>query len=84
MQISNVKYKNIRGNSNTDIAVSFKCSKDKPCQNITVEDINLWPYAREGRKLRNFCFEVNGSSHGKQIPPSCIPPRAFSATPLLP
>ncbi|TKY49521.1 Exopolygalacturonase protein [Spatholobus suberectus] len=72
VQISNVSYKNIRGSSHTDIAVGFNCSKYRPCQNITVEDIRLWRYGGKGRKISNFCSKVNGASHGKQIPPSCI------------
>ncbi|KAL5160027.1 Exopolygalacturonase [Glycine soja] len=54
----------------------------KPCQNITMDNINLWGYSDNGKGrllLRNYCFEVNGASYGKQSPPSCTPHRA---TPL--
>ncbi|XP_003532865.3 exopolygalacturonase isoform X1 [Glycine max] len=82
VQISNVTYRNIRGSSETDIAVNFNCSKDKPCQKITLDNINLWRYGVRGKGrplLRNNCFKVEGASYGKQTPPSCI---AHRATPL--
>ncbi|KAK7292667.1 hypothetical protein RJT34_15518 [Clitoria ternatea] len=72
VQISNVTYRNVRGSGSGDIAVNINCSKDWPCQKITLEDINLQPYGGKG-KLTNFCSHVNGASHGKQIPPSCVP-----------
>lgn len=71
VQISNVTYNNVRGSGNSDVGVSFNCSEGKPCQNITLVDINLWPYGGKG-ELRNLCCHVNGASYGKQNPPSCI------------
>ncbi|RDX98337.1 Exopolygalacturonase, partial [Mucuna pruriens] len=71
VQISNMTYKNIRGSSATDFAVSFNCSQLMPCQNITLENINLSRYG--GGNLSDFCSHVNGASYGQQIPPSCIP-----------
>ncbi|XP_061373564.1 exopolygalacturonase-like [Gastrolobium bilobum] len=71
VQISNVRYKNIQGSGNTEIAVSFKCSELMPCQNITVENIDLRSYGGKGN-LINMCSHAHGTSYGKQIPPSCI------------
>lgn len=82
MQISNVTYRNIQGSGNTKMAISLKCSKDKPCQNITVDNINLWPYGGKG-KLTNFCSYISGASYGKQIPLSCINPIHLNVRKLL-
>ncbi|KAL9321899.1 hypothetical protein ACSQ67_009952 [Phaseolus vulgaris] len=83
VQISNVSYKNIRGSSATDVAVNFNCSKEVPCQDVTVEDIDLMSSGGKGRqKLSNFCFNVKGSSFGKQIPPSCVASNRFVSAPL--
>ncbi|KAK7274456.1 hypothetical protein RIF29_15546 [Crotalaria pallida] len=73
VQISNVSYKNIQGSCKNDVAVSFKCSEKLPCQNITMEDINLWSSSKGSkRRLTNYCSHANGASYGKQIPLSCI------------
>ncbi|KAK7274314.1 hypothetical protein RIF29_15397 [Crotalaria pallida] len=72
VQISDVRYKNIQGSCKGDIAVSFKCSEKMPCQNITMEDINVWSIKGSKRRLTNYCSHANGASYGKQIPLSCI------------
>ncbi|CAK7330865.1 unnamed protein product [Dovyalis caffra] len=41
VQISNVRYKNIKGTSASDVAVKFDCSKAVPCQGILLQDINI-------------------------------------------
>ncbi|XP_065628573.1 exopolygalacturonase [Quercus suber] len=41
VQIQDVKYINIRGTSSSKLAVTFDCSKSKPCENIELNDINL-------------------------------------------
>ncbi|KAK9287789.1 hypothetical protein L1049_016229 [Liquidambar formosana] len=41
VKISNVHYKNIRGTSTTPVAVNFMCSKQFPCQNVELFNINL-------------------------------------------
>ncbi|XP_004510830.1 exopolygalacturonase [Cicer arietinum] len=71
VQISNVSYKYIRGSGNGEVAVSINCSEKKPCQNIKLDNINLWPSGGKGT-LRNECSFVNGASYGPQNPPSCI------------
>ncbi|XP_061338688.1 exopolygalacturonase-like [Gastrolobium bilobum] len=71
VQIRNVTFKNILGSSSTGVGVDLKCSNYKPCQDIKVEDINLWPHGGRGN-LSNFCYYANGASYGEQIPPSCI------------
>ncbi|XP_022145658.1 polygalacturonase QRT2 [Momordica charantia] len=41
VQVSNVKYRNIRGTSASEVAVKFDCSKSLPCQGILLQDVNL-------------------------------------------
>ncbi|WJX86980.1 galacturonan 1,4-alpha-galacturonidase [Trifolium repens] len=72
VQISNVAYKNIRGSGNAEVAASFKCSQNKPCQGITMDNINVWPSGTDSRKISNVCLYANGASYGIQNPPSCI------------
>ncbi|KAJ7961919.1 putative Pectin lyase-like superfamily protein [Quillaja saponaria] len=71
VQISGVTYKNIRGSSRSDVAVSIRCSQSRPCKNITMEGINL-KHQIVGGLVRSQCSHVNGVSYGKQNPPSCI------------
>ncbi|CAJ2648442.1 unnamed protein product [Trifolium pratense] len=71
VEISDVSFKNIRGSSNTQVAVNLKCSAKFPCKNITVNTIDLWQNRGVG-KLSNLCSNVNGASYGKQNPSSCL------------
>ncbi|KAI3982391.1 hypothetical protein MKX01_041229 [Papaver californicum] len=41
VHVSNVVYKNIKGTSNTAVAVKFDCSKKIPCGAVMLQDINL-------------------------------------------
>jgi galacturan 1,4-alpha-galacturonidase len=71
VEISNVSFKNIHGSSNTQVAISLKCSAKYPCKGITMENIDLWQNRGVG-KLINLCSNVKGASYGKQNPPSCL------------
>ncbi|CAJ2648443.1 unnamed protein product [Trifolium pratense] len=71
VEISDVSFKNIRGSSNTQVAVNLKCSAKFPCKNIILDTIDLWQNRGVGR-LSNLCSNVNGASYGKQNPSSCL------------
>ncbi|KAI5421727.1 hypothetical protein KIW84_045234 [Lathyrus oleraceus] len=71
VEISNVSYRFIRGSGNSNVAASLQCSPNKPCLNITMDTINLWPSGK-GKKLNNECLNVNGASYGIQIPSPCM------------
>ncbi|KAK2429707.1 Pectin lyase superfamily protein [Trifolium repens] len=71
VEISNVSFKNIHGSSNTQVAISLKCSAKYPCKSITMDNIDLWQNRGVG-KLSNLCSNVKGASYGKQNPPSCL------------
>ncbi|KAK6932165.1 Glycoside hydrolase, family 28 [Dillenia turbinata] len=70
IQVSNVKYKNIRGISSSQVAVSFLCSETKPCQKLELTDINL-QYNGKG-PVKTECSYANGVAFGTQKPASCF------------
>ncbi|KAL6192952.1 hypothetical protein ACLB2K_034037 [Fragaria x ananassa] len=49
VQINNVNFNNIWGTSSTKTAVTFNCSRSKPCYEIQLRDINL---SRGGATMR--------------------------------
>ncbi|XP_022735504.1 exopolygalacturonase-like [Durio zibethinus] len=71
VQIEDVTYRNIWGTSSSQIAVSMQCSKNFPCKNIVMKDINLANLGREG-PLKSWCSYVNGRVYGRQNPPPCF------------
>ncbi|KAE8706139.1 CTC-interacting domain 9 [Hibiscus syriacus] len=66
IQISDVTYRNIRGTSSSEVAVSFQCSKKFPCKNIMMADVNF-VNAKRGSPLKSTCSNVIGRSFGLQI-----------------
>ncbi|XP_059436211.1 exopolygalacturonase clone GBGE184-like [Corylus avellana] len=74
VQISDVHYKNIRGTTISNVAVSFICSSAVPCQGIEMVDINL-QYKGEGAKVTTVsasCENAKIKYGGKQSPPPCV------------
>ncbi|XP_073027760.1 exopolygalacturonase-like [Primulina eburnea] len=71
VQIKDVTFKNIRGISNTKVAVNIQCSPTLPCKNVRLVDIDL-SYRGRGGQARSLCSHVTGSSSGKQKPGGCI------------
>ncbi|KAL6205416.1 hypothetical protein ACLB2K_022676 [Fragaria x ananassa] len=70
IQITDVKYIDIWGTSNTETAVNFKCSENKPCTKIELRDINL-NYSG-GREANESCLNAKGVASGKEYPKSCL------------
>ncbi|KAL5720577.1 hypothetical protein ACHQM5_013236 [Ranunculus cassubicifolius] len=68
VQISNVHYKNIKGTSDTEVAVTLDCSKSHPCQGIIMEDINL--VKTNGGSAQALCKNIKLTKIGK-VSPSC-------------
>ncbi|XP_047313482.1 exopolygalacturonase-like [Impatiens glandulifera] len=71
VKISDVKFRNIRGISESRIAVSLNCSRLVPCRNLQLENINL-VYDGPGGRAVSVCSNVRGHSYDKQLPPSCL------------
>ncbi|KFK44077.1 hypothetical protein AALP_AA1G213000 [Arabis alpina] len=57
--VSNVRYEDIRGTSNTEVAVMLDCSKEKPCTGIVMNDVNL---VSVNRRALASCGNANGSA----------------------
>ncbi|KAJ7951135.1 putative Pectin lyase-like superfamily protein [Quillaja saponaria] len=73
IQISDVTYKNFRGSSSSDVAVTLNCSPSKPCSDIRMENIDLWHQnSGSGKRVTSSCSNAYGVSYGKQSPPSCF------------
>ncbi|OMO92658.1 Glycoside hydrolase, family 28 [Corchorus olitorius] len=70
VQIRDVTYRNIRGTSSSEIAVSMDCSKSVPCKNIVMSDINL-SHLGQG-PLKSSCSYVDGRFYGRNNPPPCF------------
>ncbi|XP_071722212.1 exopolygalacturonase-like [Rutidosis leptorrhynchoides] len=50
VQLKNIKYDNIWGSSSEEVAVEFKCSKNVPCKDVELRDINLRYVGPQKRK----------------------------------
>lgn len=57
VKISDVRFEGIRGTSATQVAVKIVCSRGLPCQNVSVEDINLEYNGKEGSST-SLCANV--------------------------
>ncbi|XP_056173210.1 exopolygalacturonase-like [Syzygium oleosum] len=71
LQISDVRFRNIRGTSSSLVAVNINCSPAVPCTGIELRDIDL-EYGGRERKASSVCANAKGASYGKQNPPSCL------------
>ncbi|KAL6010056.1 hypothetical protein ACLOJK_000487 [Asimina triloba] len=71
VQISDIRFDNIRGTSATQVAINLVCSKEKPCQNLMMNDVDLQYNGPEG-PAQALCVNTKGISTGSQSPPSCL------------
>ncbi|AEC10336.1 putative polygalacturonase [Arabidopsis thaliana] len=60
VKVSNVRYEDIHGTSNTEVAVLLDCSKEKPCTGIVMDDVNLVSVHRPAQAS---CDNANGSAN---------------------
>ncbi|XP_022878736.1 polygalacturonase-like [Olea europaea var. sylvestris] len=72
VRISQVTFKNIKGTSSTQAAMTFRCSSSNPCSGITLQDIKLTYINRLRRPTLAYCENAIGSSNGKVFPRSCL------------
>ncbi|KFK37027.1 hypothetical protein AALP_AA4G202700 [Arabis alpina] len=61
VQVKNVVYRNIRGTSASDMAITFDCSSDYPCQGIVLDKVNI----RGGKAS---CTNANVMDKGAVLP----------------
>ncbi|KAK4791747.1 hypothetical protein SAY86_032160 [Trapa natans] len=70
VKVTDVHYRNIRGTTISDHAVSLTCSSLKPCDAIEMSDIDL---AYSGTKpFMSVCTNAKITFKGKQSPESCV------------
>lgn len=62
-------YRNIHGTSATQVAMKFDCSSKFPCNDITLEDVEL-SYKNEAAEAS--CSHAEGSAAGLVQPSSCL------------
>ncbi|KAK8934476.1 hypothetical protein KSP39_PZI014735 [Platanthera zijinensis] len=85
VKISDVKFRNIRGETRTKTAINLVCSDSVPCEDIELSDIKLkynvpGDYYNAAVDSYNTvvdsavasCTNVKGRSKGTVIPPSCV------------
>ncbi|EPS63215.1 hypothetical protein M569_11572, partial [Genlisea aurea] len=58
VQIRNVTYVNITGTSASPEAINFNCSKKYPCQEIVVQDVDLFSGENGGQSVEASCINV--------------------------
>ncbi|KAF9592760.1 hypothetical protein IFM89_017330 [Coptis chinensis] len=68
VQVQDVVYKNIKGTSASHIAIKIDCSKNFPCKDILMQDVNLVGVGDE--KVNASCINLLWSKNGTVIP-SC-------------
>ncbi|XP_013635788.1 PREDICTED: probable polygalacturonase At2g43860 [Brassica oleracea var. oleracea] len=67
VEISNVRYEDIQGTSNTEVAVMLDCSKDKPCTDIVMGNVNLVLQMVNGSAQAS-CNNANGLANDVVVP----------------
>ncbi|ESQ51905.1 hypothetical protein EUTSA_v10017763mg [Eutrema salsugineum] len=70
VQIKDVKYSRIWGNSTSKEALKMQCSKTFPCQDVELSNINLSYSGLDGLATA-LCENVGGSVRGKIVPDDC-------------
>ncbi|KAF3453366.1 hypothetical protein FNV43_RR03806 [Rhamnella rubrinervis] len=69
VQIRDVKFRNIWGDSTSEVAVDLECSQSRPCQGIELNNIDL---VYNKGPARSYCSNAGGVALGRQTPPSCL------------
>lgn len=70
VQVKDVVYNNIRGTSESEMAIKFDCSKTFPCQGIQLQNVIIGREGADGDSKAS-CANVRPETRGK-ISPSCI------------
>ncbi|CAO2832623.1 unnamed protein product [Amaranthus hypochondriacus] len=69
IEIEDVKYQNIRGSSQSEVAMTFNCSSTNPCKGIQLQNIDL-KYI-DG-KAQSYCQNAHGNVLGLIQPTHCL------------
>ncbi|CAI0458842.1 unnamed protein product [Linum tenue] len=69
IKVSDIRYKSIRGTSQSKVAVRFECSKANPCAGITMHDVKLtYVGGGRGEEATATCANARGTSSGFVMP----------------
>ncbi|KAI3525302.1 hypothetical protein L1887_03993 [Cichorium endivia] len=71
VKIADVSFKGIWGTSSTKTAITLLCSKDIPCENVELADIDLKYNGKEGSGAISECKNVKPITTGKISPEAC-------------
>ncbi|PWA99835.1 Glycoside hydrolase, family 28 [Artemisia annua] len=71
VQIRNVTFSGVRGTSSSQFAVKLQCSRNVPCEDIKLKNINLAYHGPEG-PVASSCINAEGRSYGFQLPSGCL------------
>ncbi|CAN0927150.1 unnamed protein product [Linum grandiflorum] len=69
VRVSDVTYEDIRGSSETEVAVRFVCSVKNPCSGIKLEDVKL---SYKNKAADSSCLNADGTASGFVQPSSCL------------
>ncbi|KAK7401278.1 hypothetical protein VNO78_12636 [Psophocarpus tetragonolobus] len=72
VQLSNIRYQNIRGTSASEVAIKFDCSRTVPCKEVYLEDVILTPAQHAASGTIATCENVRYVNRGKFFPPCNI------------
>lgn len=78
VRVSQVLYKNIKGTSSTQAAMTFRCSSSNPCFGIKLQDIKLTYVNALRRPTVAYCEHAGGSTTGSVSPRSCFQHACFN------
>ncbi|KAJ4826959.1 hypothetical protein Tsubulata_015805 [Turnera subulata] len=70
VKLSKISFKNIRGTSNTPVAVKIVCSSGIPCEEVDLADINLTYSGNQG-PAKSECKNAKIKVTGTLNPPGC-------------
>ncbi|XP_050227448.1 polygalacturonase-like [Mercurialis annua] len=70
VEVKNVVYKNIKGTSESEVAIKFDCSKSFPCEGIVLEDVSLARVGGDDDQPNAICNNVHFSEM-EDVSPRC-------------
>jgi polygalacturonase len=70
VEISNIVFKNIRGTTTSKDAIKLSCSKNTPCSDIALENIELKLEGDNG-DTESTCQDANWRKSGNVVPSPC-------------
>lgn len=73
VKLSNINFKNVRGTTWSNIAISLNCSSSVPCQAVELSDIDL-KYTGNNtvdRITHSACCNAHARFSGTMNPPGC-------------